>query len=137
MIIEEIDGKEVEVSRESGDMFYLDDGELYRRAAHQRDLFVTLAAYSLALGYGGPEEGGWYYEDGTVLEDTIVSLPYTCSDKLLAVAVNDVRSYIEENYSTKFKFRLKVHSTRNNIDSDFYNWKPLSNRLCENRPTYR
>lgn len=33
--------------------------------------FVGIAAYICDRAYGGPEEGGWYYDTGSVLPETI------------------------------------------------------------------
>ena len=33
--------------------------------------WYSIAAYSISREYGGPEEGGWYYDSGEVLPDTL------------------------------------------------------------------
>ena len=33
--------------------------------------YVTLALYYTERAYGGPEEGGWYYDVGTLLPETV------------------------------------------------------------------
>lgn len=33
--------------------------------------YVSVAVYEVDRAYGGPEEGGWYYDAGTVLRETI------------------------------------------------------------------
>lgn len=44
---------------------------LLRETSVTRDpLYVTVAVYEMTRAYGGPEEGGWYYDQGTLLRGT-------------------------------------------------------------------
>lgn len=37
--------------------------------------YVSIAVYAVSREYGGPEEGGWYYDEGYICEETLRCFP--------------------------------------------------------------
>lgn len=44
--------------------------------------FYTVALYEMSLGYGGPEEGGWYFDCGELAD--YPTRAFTCEKEALA-----------------------------------------------------
>lgn len=44
--------------------------ELGAPATYRDARYVTIAVYEVSRQYGGPEEGGWYYDAGTLVAGT-------------------------------------------------------------------
>lgn len=53
---------------EDTDMLY--DGEDMAVEAPPKPEWWTVAVYDVELGYGGPEEGGWWYDCGSIVDKT-------------------------------------------------------------------
>ena len=55
--------------------------------------WVGIAAYDVDRAYGGPEEGGWYYDAGTVIPETI-----RCFEEGDIPAMQAYRELLEKRY---------------------------------------
>lgn len=53
--------------------------------SHQADsTYVGIAAYDIDRKYGGPEEGGWHYDEGNVIKQTLRCYNVNQFEELLA-----------------------------------------------------
>jgi hypothetical protein len=63
--------------------------------------FVHVNAYAVDRCYGGPEEGGWYYDDGRPLGSIMVRN----SDE----AIDAAKALLRERFTPEFEENLEIY----------------------------
>jgi len=74
----------------SGELYCPDCGGVVQAGDDRNATWVSIARYDISRAYGGPEEGGWYYDEGTRLDDTL-----RCFDVYDSVGLLEASLYYE------------------------------------------
>jgi hypothetical protein len=92
-------------SHPQDDDCYLEGNELYS--------FFSAAAYHVCLVYGGPEEGGWWYEAGAPVEtDPEIPPPIICTSRREAyAAAHSLQKVLDEGPNVGLRPKTSVLSS--------------------------
>lgn len=90
--------------------------ERLEHIVEEAPLYVNV--YDVESNYGGPEEGGWYFNSGTLLE----SIPAQNEKEAKSIADNLEKKYSGEN-SERIPGSVKLNNPGEEIPD---NWEPLN-----------
>jgi len=68
--------------------------------------WFSVAIYEVHNAYGGPEEGGWYYDAGSRIDETVRTFPNTTEGR------DEADRYIESLLALKYKRPMQRHYLR-------------------------
>ena len=63
--------------------------------------WFSVAVYELNRAYGGPEEGGWYYDTGTRVDETVRTFRNTSEGR------EDAEKYLDSLHALHFPYRAE------------------------------
>lgn len=93
---------------EYGDHYCPDCGGAVKFNSERDAEWYSVAAYMVGREYGGPEEGGWYYDSGRVIPETVRAFP--------AAEFSDAKAYwdkLQSIYSDKPYLQVRYYAEKN------------------------
>jgi len=92
----------------SGDLHCGECDEVVEFHSSRKPEWFSVAIYEVSREYGGPEEGGWYYDAGTRVDETVRTFPHTPE------GIEDAEKYLDSLHALRFSDR------RDRWDSSVY-----------------
>lgn len=89
-----------------------DCGENVKYSGERQSDYVSVAVYQCSRAYGGPEEGGWYYSEGHLIEETLRCFAAEDFPQIEVYRETLQRRYPDDTHNLDSFYRIRTHDEK-------------------------